>query len=151
MNRGVWQCKSLLIRYCPAGGSSVGVRCERCIPILYPYLCVDGVYAMVCRQWLEEHLVTFAKANPHMEIAVNAMPNRHPVVRGWYMRDNDGSKVLSLRNLSAAQMMERVHFLRDVRPVGLRKWGKQFRTTPSIQGDWHLGQRLDQPHRVLRA
>ena len=101
------------------------------------------------RQYLEEHLVTFAEANPHLQIAVAPRPNRHPFVRGWYLRDK--SKTLSLRNLSAAQIVERLQFLRDMRPVGLRKWAKPFRTSRSVQGEWQLGQLLNRPHQTLRA
>ena len=105
-------------------------------------------WGLLRRQYLEENLVNFAEANPHMQIAVAPRPNRHPFVRGWYLRD--GSKTLSLRNLSAAQIVERLHFLRDMRPVGLRKFAKPFRTSPSVQGEWQLGQLL-RPHLTLRA
>eukprot|EP00325_Prymnesiales_sp_UTEX-LB-985_P022003 CAMPEP_0174720606 /NCGR_PEP_ID=MMETSP1094-20130205/34029_1 /TAXON_ID=156173 /ORGANISM="Chrysochromulina brevifilum, Strain UTEX LB 985" /LENGTH=126 /DNA_ID=CAMNT_0015921119 /DNA_START=21 /DNA_END=401 /DNA_ORIENTATION=+ len=126
MNRGVWQLRSVMIRYCEAGGSSQGVR-----------------------QYLEKYLVPFAEANSQIEIAVCQQANRHPIIRGWYMRDP--SKTLSLRNLSAEQVVERIFYLRDMRPVGLRKFAKPFRTSPSVQGEWHLGQVLDRPHRTLRG
>ena len=65
------------------------------------------------------------------------------------MRDRE--KTLSLSNLSMQQVMERVQFLRNARPVGMQKWAKPFRTTPSIQGEWEMGQLLDKPHRTIRA
>jgi hypothetical protein len=34
--------------------------------------------------------------------------------------------------------------------VGLRKFAKPFRTSPSVQGEWQLGQLL-RPHLTLRA
>mmetsp|Transcript_49683 Transcript_49683/g.129524 ORF Transcript_49683/g.129524 Transcript_49683/m.129524 type:complete len:127 (+) Transcript_49683:83-463(+) len=126
MNKGVWQCRSLLIRFCKSGGSSQGVR-----------------------QFLEQNLVNFAEANPQVQIAVSPRPNRHPLVRGWYVRDK--SKTLSLRNLSASQVMERLLLLRDMRPVGLRKWAKPFRSPPSVQGEWQMGQLLSRPHQTLRG
>lgn len=93
--------------------------------------------------------MSFAETNPQVQFAVSPRPNRHPFVRGWYLRDK--SKTLSLRNLSASQIMERLLLLRDMRPVGLRKWAKPFRTSSSVQGAWHLGQRLERAHQTLRG
>ena len=101
------------------------------------------------RQYLEEHLVDLAKANPQIEIAVSTRAGRHPFVRGFYLRDPE--KTLSLRGLSASQIIERVSFLRDTRSINMLKHSKAFRTTPSIQGAWELGRHLDLPHRTLRA
>ena len=91
----------------------------------------------------------FAEANPQIQICVQEKPNRHPIVRGYYVRDRD--KTLSLRSLSPEQIVERLQFLRDMRPMGLRKWAKPFRSSPSIQGMWELGQLLDRPHSTIRA
>ena len=124
--RGVWQLRTLLFQFSEHGGSSRGVR-----------------------EYMEKLLVPFAEANPQIQIAVSMKTNHHPFVRGWYVKDSP--KRLSLTNLSAAQVAERVQFLRDVRPVGLSKSAKPFRDTPSIQGTWELGQLLDQPHRSIRA
>jgi large subunit ribosomal protein L43 len=84
-----------------------------------------------------------------MQIAVAERPYRHPYVMAWYLKDRP--KQLSLKNLSKEQVAERLQFLRDMRPVGLDKWAKAFRTTPSVQGEWSLGQRLDRPHRSIRG
>ena len=124
--RGVWQLRSILISHCGHGGSSRGVR-----------------------DYLERFLVPFAEANPHLQIAVNKRPLKHPEVRGWYLRDFP--KRLSLKNLSAEQVCERIQFLRDARPIGLRKGSKAWRNTPSVQGEWEMGQKLDAPHRTLRG
>ena len=126
MNRGVWQLRSLLIQYCNRSGSSRGVK-----------------------DYAERFLVPFAEANPQLSIAVSMRPGKHPYVRGWYVQDRP--KRLSLINLSAEQVIERIQLLRDMRPIGLRKNAKAFRTTPSIQGEWELGQKLDRPHVVVRA
>ena len=115
----------MMIQYCRTGGSSKGVRA-----------------------YLEKYLVPFAEANPQIQILVSTK-RKHPFVMGWFERDN--KKVLSLKNLSAEQCVERIQFLRDMRPIGMRKWAKPFRTTQSVQGEWELGQLLDAPHRTLRA
>ena len=108
-----------------------------------------AAFATVHRQYLEENLVNFAEANSHIQIAVESRPNRHPIVRGWYARDKP--KSLSLKNLSLEQVAERLLFLRDSRPMGLSKWAKPFRSSPSVQGQWQLGQLLDRPHVTLRG
>ena len=109
-----------------------------------------SVAPILCRrEFLEHRLVPFAEANPHLQIAVATRPNRHPVVQGWFVRDP--SKTLSLKGLSLEQVCERLGFLRDMRPVGLRKWAKPFRSSPSVQGEWRLGQNLDQPHKTIRS
>jgi large subunit ribosomal protein L43 len=125
-SRGVWQLRSLLVEFCQSSGSSAGVR-----------------------DYAQRFLVPFAEANPQIQIALSRRANRHPRVTGWY--SNDRPKTLSLINLSAEQVVERIQFLRDARPVGLKKNSKAFRTTPSIQGEWEMGQKLEQPHRTIRC
>ena len=125
-SRGVWQCRGLLLQYCNHSGSSAGVRA-----------------------WCERFLVPFAEANPQIQFAVSVKPNKHPMVQAHYLHDKP--KKLSLKNLSAHQVVERIHLLRDMRSLGLKKNSKPFRTTPSIQGLWEMGQKLDRPHRTIRA
>ena len=124
--RGVWQCRALMLQYCNHGGSSAGIR-----------------------GFVERMLVPFAEANPQMSIAISHKVNRHPIAKAFYAKDPP--KALSLKNLSAEQVAMRIGFLRDMRPVGLSKSAKAFRTTPSIQGEWEMGQKLDRPHRIIRA
>ncbi|KAL1523874.1 hypothetical protein AB1Y20_018793 [Prymnesium parvum] len=124
--RGVWQLKGLLIKYCKNGGSSAGIR-----------------------EWLDTKLVPFAKDNPQIDICVSLKNNRHPHVKAAYL--NDPPKSLSLKNMSAPQVDERISFLRNSRPVAPKKWDRVFRTSPSIQGQWQLGQTLTRPHLVIRA
>eukprot|EP00962_Isochrysis_galbana_P020622 scaffold6021_cov117-Isochrysis_galbana.AAC.19 len=125
-SRGVWQMRKLLIKYCDYGGSSAGVR-----------------------DWIQTQLIPFGKANPHLEIIASRSPGRHPHVQARYLADGD--KSLSLKNLSYKQVSMRIQFLRDARPVRLSKWDKPFRTTPSVQGEWKLGQQLGNEHRVIRV
>jgi len=94
-------------------------------------------------------LVPFAESNPQLSLAVAIRPHRHPQVVAEYLVDK--SKALSLLNLSAHQVAERIQLLRDMRPLPLRKWDKAFRSTPSVQGAWAMGQQLARPHRVLRS
>jgi len=124
--RGVWQMRKVMIKYCDYSGSSAGVR-----------------------DWIQTQLTPFAKANPHLEVIVSRNPGKEPHVRARYLADGD--KALSLKNLSWKQVTMRVQMLRDARPVKLKKWDKPFRSTPSVQGEWTMGQELHNEHRVIRV
>ena len=124
--RGVWQLRSLVISYCERSGSSRGVR-----------------------EYLSNYLVPFATANPQMQIVAQQRKDRHPYVRGVYVTD-DEKKQMSLKNLSASQVAIQIQTLRDGRPLNVRKWAKPFRTSPSIQGPWEMGQELGS-HRTIRS
>jgi len=116
--------KHLLIRFCNTGGSSAGTR-----------------------DYLERFLVPFATANPQIQISVERVWGRHPIARATYLQD--GEKTLSLRGLSAEMVVKQIKYLRDCRPIRLRKFDKPFRTSPSIQGEWEQGQSLARPHRTI--
>lgn len=156
-SRGVWQMRAMVLQYCKHSGASAGVRCvffattspgslSQADAATHGFL----IIFFSRRQYIKEgHLNIFARANPQIEIAVFEKPNQHPCIRGYFVSDKD--KVLSLRGLSHHQIVERIQFLRDMRPMGMRKLAKAFRTTPSIQGPWEIGQLLDKPHRTIRA
>ena len=124
------------------------------------------------RNYLETRLVPFARANPQIEITVSKSPAKHPHVQALYVAD--GTKAVSLRNYSAHQVASPsplrwtapvpsaalahapqvdtvIAGLRDSRPVRLRKWDKPFRSSPSVQGEWRIGQKLDRPHTVISS
>ena len=124
--RGVWQLRSLVISYCERSGSSRGVR-----------------------EYLSNQLIPFATANPQLQIVAQQRPMRHPFVQGEYVNE-DEKKKLDLKNLSAHQVAAQIQSLRDARPINLRKWAKPFRTSPSIQGPWEMGQELGS-HRTIRS
>lgn len=124
--RGVWQLRSLVISYCERSGSSRGVR-----------------------EYLSNQLVPFATANPQLQLVVQKRQDRHPFVQGVYVTE-DEKKKLSLKSLSAPQVEVQIQSLRDGRPINLRKWAKPFRTSPSIQGPWEMGQELGS-HRTIRS
>ena len=124
--RGVWQLRSLVISYCERSGSSRGVR-----------------------EYLSNHLVPFATANPQLQIIAQQRKDRHPYVLGLYVTE-DEKKQLNLKSLSASQVAVQIEALRDGRPIKLRKWAKPFRSSPSIQGAWEMGQELGS-HRTIRS
>ena len=103
------------------------------------------------RDFCDRLLIPFAAKNPQVEVVLSQLQvrSRHPFVVARYLSDPD--KDLSLRGLSAEQVLSRMQLLRDSRPGRLRKWAKAFRMSPSIQGPWSLGQTLSAPHHVVRA
>ena len=124
--RGVWQPRSLVISYCERSGSSRGVR-----------------------EYLSNQLIPFATANPQLQIVAQQRKMRHPFVQAEYVNEDERKK-LDLKSLSAHQVAAQVQSLRDARPIHLRKWAKPFRTSPSIQGPWEMGQELGS-HRTIRS
>ena len=124
--RGVWQLRSLVISYCERSGSSRGVR-----------------------EYLSNQLIPFATANPQLQIVAQQRKMRHPFVQAEYVNEDERKK-LDLKSLSAHQVAAQVQSLRDARPIHLRKWAKPFRTSPSIQGPWEMGQELGS-HRTIRS
>jgi large subunit ribosomal protein L43 len=119
--RGVRQLKELLIRYSDYDGSSKGIR-----------------------QWMQENLVTFAKANPLLSIVteIKRGPNNHPFVRGNYQNTN--SKTICVKNLDQEDITDHVYLLRN--QIGRRMNSDGYKKPvvsrhPSIQGEWH--ERMD--------
>ena len=124
--RGVWQLRELVISYCERSGSSRGVR-----------------------EFLHTRLIPFASENPQLQIVAKQRRDRHPYALGIYVTEGE-RKQLDLKNLSAHQVAHQVQSLRDARPVKLRKWAKPFRSSPSVQGPWEMGQELG-AHRTIRS
>ena len=90
-------------------------------------------------------MVPFAESNPQIKFAVSMKTNAHPFVKGWYVRDKP--KQLNLANLSPEQVAERVQFLRDARPIGLKKSSKPFTYRPYFaltlfRVGWLVGEEL---------
>ena len=110
MNRGVLQLKSLVVRYCPHGGSSRGAR--------------DFVFG---------DLAAFAAANPAVDCASEFGRGKHPVVRGSYARGDD--KVLDAKNLDEAAILGLAESLRNSTGRKMKAFTEPVITAnPSIQG-----------------
>ena len=116
----------MVISYCERSGSSRGVR-----------------------EYLSNQLIPFATANPQLQIVAQQRKMRHPSVLAEYVNEDERKK-LDLKSLSAHQVAAQIQSLRDARPIHLRKWAKPFRTSPSIQGPWEMGQELGS-HRTIRS
>jgi large subunit ribosomal protein L43 len=110
--KGVWQLKTLVVRYCPIGGSSAGTR-----------------------EYLRTGLVDFAKQNSQVECKAILGKGKHPVMEGRYVWGVN--KVCDLRNKSPKQIEKLVDLLRNTsgHKVTLFKT-PVVSQRPSIQGRW---------------
>lgn len=110
--RGVWQLKTLVVRYCPIGGSSSGTR-----------------------EYIRSGLLEFAGKNPQLEVKTILGKGKHPVMEGRYVWGVN--KVVDLRNKNPKQIQELVDLLRNTSGHKVT----QFKVPvvakrPSLQGLW---------------
>ena len=110
--KGVWQLKTLVLRYCPIGGSSVGAR-----------------------EYIRTGLVEFAKQNPQVECKTILGKGKHPVVEGRYVWGVN--KVCDLRRKNPEQIDELVQLLRNTSGHKVTEFKTPIISqTTSIQGRW---------------
>jgi large subunit ribosomal protein L43 len=86
--KGVRQLKELLIRYSDRDGSSRGVI-----------------------NWMNKDLVSFAAANPQLQVTTEIKRNCHPIVRGNYLNGN--SKTICVKNLDPLGVYKNILLLRN--------------------------------------
>jgi large subunit ribosomal protein L43 len=79
--------KELVIRYSDIDGSSKGMRA-----------------------WLQQEVVSFARANPSVTIRTEKKRNAHPTVCGHYLNGN--SKTICVKNQTPEEIYD---FVRDLR------------------------------------
>lgn len=86
--RGIRQLRELTIKYSDIDGSSRGIR-----------------------EWMNTHLLKFAKENPTLLIRTERKRNQHPFLRGHYLNGN--SKTIGIKNQSVEQIHDYVFHLRN--------------------------------------
>jgi large subunit ribosomal protein L43 len=85
--------------------------------------------------FLRHTLPSFARSNPSIEITVSPRPNRHPLVRGYYM--NGRSKDICLRNLEKEQILKKVEILQKANGERLKTMKKPvISQNESVRGIW---------------
>jgi len=108
----ILQCRRLDLHYCDVGGSSRGML-----------------------SFLTHNLRSFARENPQIEITVSPRPNKHPVLKGYYM--NGRQKAICVRNLEKDQILKKAELLKNANGEKLKKVKKPvFSMNPSIRGVW---------------
>eukprot|EP00656_Telonema_subtile_P035260 TRINITY_DN39244_c0_g2_i1.p2 TRINITY_DN39244_c0_g2~~TRINITY_DN39244_c0_g2_i1.p2 ORF type:complete len:148 (+),score=30.46 TRINITY_DN39244_c0_g2_i1:84-527(+) len=113
MNRGVWQCLNISLRYCEHSGSSKGAR-----------------------DFVQNALPTFVGANQQLSVAATLRPGRHPYVEATYKNGN--TKQITLKNESPKEVARIVQSLRDQSGRKLLKHAQHalFAGPCSSQGHW---------------
>eukprot|EP00128_Syssomonas_multiformis_P008071 Colp12_sorted_trinity150504_noHs@29977 len=112
------QLRAMTIRYNPAGAASAGIR-----------------------EYLDKHVVKFAKHNPEIAVVVEPVKALRPILVARYVNGNE--RVLDINNKSlqeVKQIVSSVHSQRGLKPEKINK--PQFSSNPSIQGTWHPFQNL---------
>ncbi|CEL03496.1 mitochondrial ribosomal protein L43 [Aspergillus pseudodeflectus] len=84
----ILQCKRLDFHYCDWAGSSRGMV-----------------------SFLKNHLTTFAKENPQIEIRISPRPHKHPVIKGHFI--NGREKAVCVRNLEPEQIFQKANLLKQ--------------------------------------
>ncbi|KCV68552.1 hypothetical protein H696_04844 [Fonticula alba] len=84
----VQPCHKIMINFCKHSGSSRFVR-----------------------NYINEHIVEFARQNPSIVIAVNHRPCAHPFIRAEYL--NGSQKSIGVKNLPEEKVHEFMMFLRS--------------------------------------
>ena len=104
--------QTLVIRYCPIGGSSKGTR-----------------------DFIRTDLIEFAKKNPQVNCKVIEGYKKHPVMEGRYVWGVN--KVCDLKNKNSKQVLELVTLLRNTSGHKVTHFKVPvYSKKPSIQGVW---------------
>jgi large subunit ribosomal protein L43 len=113
--RGVWQLKTLVLRYCPIGGSSIGAR-----------------------EYLRTGFLDFAAKNPQVECKAILGKGKHPAVEGRYVWGVN--KVVDLRKKDPKQIAQQVELLRNTTGHKITEFKTPiYSKRPSLQGYWKPG------------
>ncbi|PGH27669.1 hypothetical protein AJ80_00684 [Polytolypa hystricis UAMH7299] len=108
----ILQCKRLDFHYCDWAGSSRGMNA-----------------------FLRHNILTFAKANPQIEIRISPRPNKHPVIKGHYI--NGREKAICVRNLEKEQVMLKALLLKEANGEKLKRVKKPVSSlNESVRGIW---------------
>eukprot|EP00939_MAST-03C_sp_MAST-3C-sp1_P000637 g637.t1 len=86
-------------------------------------------------EFIRRDAKAFARENKQLRLEVQTFPGKHPTCIGQYVNENE--KVIDVKNKSATDIMDQVHFLRNQsgrRVHAVKK--NQVRVVDSIQGKW---------------
>jgi len=85
--------------------------------------------------FLQHYLPSFAKANPQIEIRVSPRPNKHPIIKGYYV--NGREKVICVRKLEKEQILQKANLLKEASGEKLKRTKKPVTSlNESVRGIW---------------
>jgi len=98
------------------------------------------------RTFLLSHLEHVARSNPHVEIVVRQRNNKQPIIRGFYLNNNE--KVVSLNGFEVNGIEKKVQLLLDSSGAKILPLKRKtvVSTTESARGIW--SGLHDQPYRI---
>merc|ERR1712159_955311 len=113
MQRGVWQCTNITLRYCEHSGSSKGAR-----------------------EFVNSFLPQFTSANPQLTFDAVPRPGKHPYLLASYVKG--GTKQIGIKNEGPDSIGRIVQSLRDQSGRKLVKHNQHalLNGPTSSQGHW---------------
>ncbi|KAH9964559.1 thioredoxin-like protein [Russula dissimulans] len=88
------------------------------------------------RAYLQRNLQALARANPHVQVVIRQRNNRQPIVRGFYLNDNE--KVVPLNGFEVTSIENKVQLLLDSSGAKIKSLKRRTveSTTESARGIW---------------
>ncbi|KAI0271633.1 hypothetical protein BC834DRAFT_922362 [Gloeopeniophorella convolvens] len=88
------------------------------------------------RTYLQNNLQNLARANPHVEVVVAQRNHRQPIVRGFYLNDNE--KVIGLKDFEVTSIEKKVQLLLDSSGAKIKSLKRRTveSTSESARGIW---------------
>ncbi|KAI0318738.1 thioredoxin-like protein [Amylostereum chailletii] len=88
------------------------------------------------RTYLYNHLEQLARDNPHVEVVVRQRNQKQPIVRGFYLNDNE--KVIGLKEFEVNGIQNKVQLLLDSSGAKIKPLKRRTveSTTESARGIW---------------
>ena len=113
--RGVWQLQVLVVRYCPIGGSSKGIR-----------------------EYIRGPLLDYAEKNPQITFKAIHGKGKHPCIEARYVTGSN--KVADVKNKTPKQIHKLVELFRNTTGAKVKVFKiPQYTSSPSLQGPWYPG------------
>ncbi|KAI0307483.1 thioredoxin-like protein [Multifurca ochricompacta] len=88
------------------------------------------------RTYLRNNLQNLARANPHVEVVVRQRNNRQPIIRGFYLNNNE--KVIPLNGFEVTGIEKKVQLLLDSSGAKIKSLKRRTveSATESARGIW---------------
>ncbi|TFY72258.1 hypothetical protein EVG20_g763 [Dentipellis fragilis] len=99
------------------------------------------------RSYLHRHLEDLARAHPHVEVVVKQRNYKPPIVRGFYLNDNE--KVIGLNGFEITGIQNKVQLLLDSSGAKIKPLKRRTieSTTESARGIWS-GLHVDETFKI---
>lgn len=87
------------------------------------------------RTFITRYLPKFARENPQIEIRVSPRPNKHPVIKSYYI--NGREKPVCVRNFASQEILKKVILLKENNGEKAKRITKPVSSlNESVRGIW---------------